>query len=191
MSLRRISPASLALLFLAAGAGVSAQGQPPSPRAIELDAATMAAHTEAARTLIPLLEDVKEKAVARFQTEKGSVPDSPFAGTQTTLFAVTVGRKNTPVDPQVVQAMERLLEWEPGDRSSKEEAALFDAWMGELSKRASAIATKRGQVSCDTGCVVKTVTALDESWGSVEKQRPENRDQMLLETFTNAVRRKK
>lgn len=181
----------LALLIICAPVAIAlGQSQQP-PRTIELDAATMAAHTEAARTLIPLLEDVKEKAVARYQTEKGSVPDSPFAGTQTTLFAVTVGKKNQPVDPQVVQAMERLLKWEPGNRSSTEDAALFDAWMAELSKRASAIATKRGVVSCDTGCVVKTVTSLDDAWGAAEKQRPDNRDQMLLETFTEAVKRKK
>jgi hypothetical protein len=68
---------------------------------------------------------------------------------------------------------------------------LFDAWLAELSKRALAIATKRGWVACDTSCVVTTVTALDEWWGSAEKQRPDNRDRMLLETFTEAVKRKK
>ena len=84
------------------------------PQVIELDAATLAAHTEAARDLIPLLEPVKEKASSRYEIEKGSVPDSPFTGTQTTLFAVTIGKKNQPVDPQVLNAMEKLLKWEPG-----------------------------------------------------------------------------
>ena len=87
--------------------------------------------------------------------------------------------------------MEHLLEWEPGDRTDVEQAALFDAWLAQLSRRASTIATKRGQVSCDTDCVVKTMTSLDDGWGSAEKQRPENRDQVLLETFTDAVKRKK
>lgn len=192
MSLRLACLPLLVLVFSTPGAAISAQSTPQQPpRTIELDAATLAARTEAARSLIPLLGDVREKAVARYQTEKGSVPDSPFAGTQTTLFAITIGKKNQPVDPQVVQAMDRLLQWEPGDRSSAEESALFDTWLAELSKRASAIATKRGQVSCDTGCVVKTISALDDSWGTVEKQRPDNRDQMLLETFTEAVKRKK
>jgi hypothetical protein len=182
----------LAVTFgvLAFGAGLSAQSQQP-PQPIELDATTLAARTEAARTLIPLLEDVKEKATARYQVGRGSVPDSPFAGTQTTAVAITIGKKNTPVDPQVVQAMDRLLQWEPGDRSASEEAALFDAWLAQLSRRASTIATKRGQVSCDTDCVVKTMTSLDDGWGSAEKQRPENRDQVLLETFTEAVKGKK
>jgi hypothetical protein len=188
---RRLSCLPALVLGLAAlGATPRAQGQ-QQPRPIELDAATLAARTEAARSLIPLLEDVKTKATARYQVERGSVPDSPFAGTQTTAVAITLGRKNQPVDPQVVKAMEQMLEWEPGDRSDVEQAALFDAWLAQLSRRASAIATKRGLVSCDTDCVVKTMTALDEGWGSVERQRPENRDQALLDAFTDAVKEKK
>jgi hypothetical protein len=190
MSPRRCGLFALALLLLAVGTGLSAQGQ-QTPRTIELDAATLSARTEAARQLIPLLEPVKEKAVARFTTGKGTVPDSPFTGTQTTAVAITIGKKNQPVDPQVVQAMERMLDWEPGDRASADDAALFDAWLGELSKRASSIATKRGVVSCDTGCVVQTVTALDDAWGKEERQRSDARDEMLLETFTAAVKRKK
>ena len=181
---------ALVLVFSALGAGPFAQGQQP-PRPIELDAATLEARTEAARSLIPLLEDVKEKAAARYQVERGSVPDSPFTGTQTTAVAISIGKKNTPVDPQVVKAMEQLLEWEPGDRSDIEQAALFDAWLVQLSRRASAIATKRGLVSCDTDCVVKTMTSLDDGWGSAERQRPDNRDQVLLDTFIDAVKRKK
>ena len=161
------------------------------PQAIELDAASMAAHTQAARSLIPLLEPVKDKATQRYQVEKGSVPDSPFTGTQTTAVAVTVGRKNQPVDPQVVKAMEKLLDWEPGARSAKEEAALFDAWMAELSKRASSIATKRGIVACDAGCVVQTMTALDEAWGKDARERSANRDQLLYDTFVDAVKKRK
>src|SRR5262245_11917299 len=117
----------VALGVVALGAGLPAQSQQSQqpPRPIELDAATLAVRTEAARTLIPLLEDVREKATARFNVGRGSVPDSPFAGTQTTAIAITIGRKNVPVDPQVVQAMDKLLGWEPGDRSATEEAALF------------------------------------------------------------------
>ena len=190
MSRRLLFVPTLILTLAGPAFAGQAQGQQP-PRPIELDAGTIAVRTEAARSLIPLLEDVKEKAKARYQVERGSVPDSPFAGTQTTAVAVTIGRKNAPTDPQVIRAMEQLLEWEPGDRANTEQAALFDAWLAQLSRRASAIATKRGLVSCDTDCVVKTMTALDEGWGSAERQRPENRDQVLLDTFTEAVKSKK
>jgi len=189
MSAPRVLVLTAVLVIAASFVHVQAQSQ--QPQRIELDAATLAARTEAARSLIPLLEPVKEKAQARYDVGKGTVPDSPFAGTQTTAVAITIGKKNRPVDPQVVQAMERLMQWEPGNRASTEDAALFDTWLGELSRRTSSIATKRGIVSCDTGCVVQTITVLDEAWGKDERQREENRDQLLLETFAEAVKKKK
>jgi hypothetical protein len=191
MDFRAVFVAALAIGLSLPAAADQAKPAQQQPQTIELDAASMAAHTQAARSLIPLLEPVKEKATQRYQVEKGSVPDSPFTGTQTTAVAVTIGRKNQPVDPQVVKAMEKLLDWEPGDRSAKEETALFDAWMAELSKRASSIATKKGIVACDTGCVVQTVTALDDAWGKDARERSANRDQLLYDTFVDAVRKKK
>ncbi len=183
---------SAAVLFLLSAPAmlpphVAAQ-QPPRP--IELDAATIASRTEAARSLIPLLEDVKEKAEARYEVGKGSVPDSPFTGTQTTAVAITIGKKNNPPDPEVVRAMERLLQWEPGNRADAEQAALFDAWLAALSSRASSMATKRGLVSCDTGCVVEMMTQLDDRWGA-DKQRSDDRDQVLLDAFVEAVKQRK
>ena len=104
------------LLLLASSAGVDAQ----QPMPIELDAATLAARTEAARSLVPLLQDVKRRAESRVNVQTGgATAESPFAGTNTTLFAMTVGQKNTPADPQVVQAMDRLLKWQPGDRTGR------------------------------------------------------------------------
>lgn len=179
----------LAAAFLLSLPPSSALAQGQQPRTVELDAATLAARTEAARQLIPLLEPVKDKAKARYDVGKGAVPDSPFAGTQTTAVAISIGRKK-PVDPKIIQAMERLLDWEPGDRSSAEDAALFDAWLNQLSRRASSMATKRGIVSCDTGCVVETITVLDESWGEEERAREQAREEVLLDTFAEAVRRR-
>ena len=191
MNFRVIFVAAMAIGLSLPAAADQAKPAQQQPQTIELDAASMAAHTQAARSLIPLLEPVKDKATQRYQVEKGSVPDSPFTGTQTTAVAVTVGKKNQPVDPQVVKAMEKLLDWEPGDRSAKEEAALFDAWMAELSKRASSIATKRGIVACDAGCVVQTMTALDDAWGKDARERSANRDQLLYDTFVDAVKKRK
>jgi hypothetical protein len=181
----------LPLLLALSGSAGPFQNTPQQPRTIELDAATLAARTEAARSLIPLLEDVRQKASSRYEVDKGSPPDSPFAGRPTTLFSIAIGRKNEPVSPQVLKAMDRLIEWEPGNRTAAEETVLFDAWFSELSKRASAIATSRGLVTCDTACVVATLTELDDKWGSTAQQRPAARDRMLLETFTVAVKKTK
>lgn len=181
--------ASVAMLAggLSLATSVLVAQQQPAP--IELDASTLAARTEAARAIIPLLEDVKRRIEPGIQAQMGAgSPTSPFTGTPTTVFSVTLS-KRPPVDPQVVQAIDRLLKWEPGNRSAEYEAALFDRWFAELSEKASALGTQRGLVSCDAGCVARTMTALDETWGKTESQRAEVRDQVLLDTFTDAVKK--
>jgi hypothetical protein len=163
--------------------------QQPTP--IELDAATLSARTEAARSLVPLLQDVKRRAESRVTVQPGgATADSPFAGTNTTLFAMTIGQKSTPVDPQVVQAMDRLLKWQPGDRTAPE-AALFDEWLNQLSRKATALSVQSSASACDTNCVVSTMTKLNETWGESTRQRAEVRDQALLEALTDAVKRTK
>jgi Penicillin amidase len=188
---RHVATSTLAvaiLLVLASSAGAGAQ-QPD--KVLELDAATLAARTEAARSLVPLLQDVKRRAESRVTVQPGgATADSPFAGTNTTLFAVTVGQKSTPVDPQVVQAMDRLLKWQPGDRTVPE-AALFDEWLNQLSRKASALTLQTSATACDTECVVSTMTKLNETWGDSPRQRTDLRDQALLEALTDAVRGKK
>lgn len=172
------------------GLGPTAKAAQQQPQRIELDAATMAARTDAARAVIPLLGDIKERADAGVQAQVGGgAPPSPFTGQPTTVFSVTLSKRK-PVDPQVVSAMERLLKWEPGNRSAEYESALFDRWFEQLSVRASAIATRQGLVSCDASCVTRTLTALDESWGKTERARAEARDEVLLETLTEAVKGK-
>jgi hypothetical protein len=173
-------------LLLASGAAAAAQ----QPTPIELDAATITARTEAARSLVPLLEDVKRRASSKITVKPGGAPDSPFTGTNTTLFAITVGQKSVPVDPQVIQAMDRLLKWTPGDRTAPE-AKLFDEWLNELSQKAIALTLRAAPTACDTGCVVQTMTKLDERWGESTRQRAEVRDQALLEALADAVANQK
>ena len=176
-------------LSLSVSSSAGAAAQQPTP--IELDAATLSARTEAARSLVPLLQDVKRRAESRVNVQTGgATADSPFAGTNTTLFAMTIGQKSTPVDPQVVQAMDRLLKWQPGDRTVPE-AALFDEWLNQLSRKATALSVQASATACDTNCVVSTMTKLNETWGESTRQRAEVRDQALLEALTDAVKRTK
>lgn len=179
-----------AWLGVVLAAGVATAQQPTRP--IELDAATVAARREAARNLVPLLEDVKKRAVNRTQVQMGGgAPDSPFAGTPTTLFSVTVGKRDTVVDPQVIQAMDRLMKWQAGDRANARDAALFDAWLAELSAKATALSLQSSGGACDTACVVRTMTQLDERWGQSSRTRAELRDQALLEAMIEAVKASK
>ena len=91
-------------------------------------AARTAARKDAARTLIPLLRHVRQRATAATEVRPGSTPNSPFTGTQTSLFVFTVGKRSVPVDPAAVEAMDRLLRWKVGDPNATDDAALFAAW---------------------------------------------------------------
>jgi hypothetical protein len=182
--------AVVAFTSLAVLAGLVTSLGAQQPKVVELDANTLAVRAEAARSLIPLLEGVRRRAQSRGIVERGSVPDSPFAGTQTTLFAISIGKRSVPVDPQVVQAMDRLLAWEPGNRAAEAESALFDAWLDQLSVKTSALATRKSVVACDAACVVQTVTKLDEVWGPAPSDRAEVRDQVLLDALIDAVSQK-
>lgn len=177
-------------LGLALTASTAAAQQPSRP--IALDAATVAARAEAARNLVPLLEDVKKRAVNRTQVQMGGgAPNSPFTGTQTTLLSMTVSKRDTVVDPQVIQAMDRLMKWQAGDRASSADAVLFDAWLSELSSKATALSLQSSGGACDTDCVVRTMTQLNERWGESPRTRAELRDQALLEAMIAAVKTSK
>jgi hypothetical protein len=181
----RIIPVVASALLLAGGDMLAERQQ---PRAIELDATTLAERAKAARSLVPLLEDVKRRARSGMAVTPGNVPDSPFTGTQTTLLAFTIGKNRAAADPSVVKAMDQLLAWTPGDRSAAAESALFDEWLDQLSLKATAVNLKKNLVACDTDCVVQTMTRLDDSWGGSPRERAELRDMTLLEALTDAVK---
>lgn len=165
---------------------VAAQTTPPS-----VSVSSAAVRAEAARSLVPLLTPVKQRieSKVRVQTGTGS-PTSVFAGRPTTAVSVTVSGRDTPPDPEVRQALDRLLAWKPEDRGDSRESQLFDRWLGELERRATALTLKSGGGACDIECVVRTMTVLDETWGSSPRQRGELRDQTLLDALTAVVKTK-
>jgi hypothetical protein len=150
--------------------------------------ATLAQRQEAARALVPLLKDVKAHAQPGATLKPGTVPDSPFAGTQTTLFAFTLSKRSVPVDPRVVTAMNRLLSWNIGAPAQEENAQLFDRWLIELEARSSGAMRLQGATGlCDVNCVVARMTTLNESWGSSPRNRADVRDELLLDALKVAV----
>ncbi|MCC7033371.1 MAG: penicillin acylase family protein [Acidobacteria bacterium] len=186
---RRLHPCIPAAIFsVSIGLSVGIAAQQPKP--IELDATTLAARTQAARSLVPLLEDVKKRATAAITVQPGGAPPSPFTGQQSTLLAFTLS-KRPPVDPRVVQAMDRLLTWTPGDRSDGTQARLFDEWLNQLSLEATGLKLQTSPGACDTACVVETMTQLDETWGQSPRDRAEQRDGVLLDALAEAVKRVK
>ncbi len=176
----------LALVWLGAGPSrVFAQAPP-----IVLGA-TVAQRHEAARALVPLLNEVKAHAEPGATLRPGSAPNSPFTGQPSTLFAFTLSKRSVPVDPRVVEAMDRLLAWNIGasdGNGADENTRLFDRWLVELEARSSGALRLKGEAGlCDVNCVVARMTTLNEAWGSSPKNRADVRDEMILEALKVAV----
>lgn len=175
----------LALLLLTASSTSPAVAQTTPPQIVI--GATVAQRQEAARALIPLLRDVKTHAQPGATVKPGTVPDSPFTGTQTTLFAFTLSKRSVPVDQRVVTAMNQLLDWNIGAAGRDDLAQLFDRWLIELEARSSGAMRLTGGGLCDVNCVVKRMTTLDETWGSSPRNRGDARDELLLDALKVAV----
>jgi hypothetical protein len=164
-----------------------AAAQAPAPREQIAVGATTAQRNEAARVLVPLLKQVRQRAQGGVTVQPGTVPNSPFTGTQTTLFAFTISQRSVPVDARVVAAMDRLIAWNVNDPNTAETGRLFDEWLGELQVKNTGAVLIRGGPPCDVACVARRMTTLDESWSASPKGRAEARDELLLDALTATV----
>ena len=178
-------------VVITAVAATPSIGRPQTPPPQIVIGATVAQRQEAARALIPLLKDVRTHAQPGVTTKPGTVPDSPFAGTQTTLFAFTLSKRSVPVDQRVVRALNQLLDWNIGASGHDDLAQLFDKWLIELEARSTGAMRLSGGGLCDVNCVVKRMTTLDETWGSSPRNRADVRDELLLDALKVAVLEKK
>jgi hypothetical protein len=176
-----------ATLIAAAVGALSAGLWAQTPKPIEVTGRTPAERITAGRSLVPLLEGVRRRTTPGVAVQPGSVPDSPFAGTQTTLLAFSIGKRSVKVDPAVVTAMDRMLKWKDGIPASDDDAALLDEWLDELSIKAMTVGTPSGLAVCDTSCVVDRMTKLDDRWSPNPRERAELRDSVLLDALTAAV----
>jgi hypothetical protein len=183
---RRFARLLAACAVAAAVAATPSIGRTQTPPQIVIGA-TVAQRQDAARTLIPLLKDVRTHAQPGATMKPGTVPNSPFAGTQTTLFAFTLSKRSVPVDLRVVTAMNRLLDWNIGASGHDDLAQLFDKWLVELEARSTGAMRLSGGGLCDVNCVVKRMTTLDETWGSSPRNRADVRDELLLDALKVAV----
>lgn len=153
--------------------------------------ATVAQRHEAARALVPLLKDVKAHAQPGATVKPGTAPNSPFTGQPSTLFAFTLSKRSVPVDPRVVEAIDRLLAWNiaaTDTNGGDDNTRLFDRWLVELEARSTGTLRLQGQAGlCDVNCVVSRMTTLNEAWGSSPKNRGDVRDELLLDALKVAV----
>lgn len=196
-SLARVLAAvhSVVAFVVPATAGVSAVGllvagdihaQAPPPQIVL--GATTEERREAARALVPLLTAVKAHARPGVEVAAGGAPPSRLTGRPSTLFAFTVSKKQVPVDPRVVAAMDRLQAWNLSTPGVDDQAAVFDRWLMALQSRTAASNLLAGGAGvCDLTCVVTRMTTLDERWGRAPNGRADARDELLLEAMTAAV----
>lgn len=185
----RFPPTALLALAVVALALVPSHVRAQTPPIVL--GATVAQRHQAARALVPLLKGVKAHAQPGARVRPGTAPNSPFTGRPSTLFAFTFSKHSVPVDPRVVEAMERLLRWNvaASDASgTDEDTRLFDRWLVELEAQSSgALRLKGGATLCDVTCVVGRMTTLDDMWGSSPKTRADVRDELLLDALKVAV----
>ena len=142
----------------------------------------------AARALVPLLKDVRARIEPRIEVEPGTLPPSPITGRNSTLFAVRIGVRSRQVDENVVEAMDRLLRWDPRQPLSAGDRDLVERWLNELQAKVLArLAAARLVVACDEVCVVQRLTNPDSVFGPTAKEQQEARDEILLQALVDAV----
>lgn len=188
--IRRLTSA----LTLAAAIAAPVLAQQPAPskpqQQVDIEAQT-AQRQVAATTVVPLLRDVRKQAQGGVQMRQGDPPNSPFTGTQTTLFSMSVSKRE-PAPPEVLKALDRLIEWNPGDRMAEADARLFDDVFDDVSTRMLALGAQvEAGVKCDRACILSRLTKLDETWGPDPRRRAAVRDQMLLDAVTSVVEARK
>lgn len=137
----------------------------------------------AARALVPLLKGIQQRLRPRLGVGRGEPQPSPFTGTMTTIVSFGISKKEVPVDPKVVKAIDRLQAWKIDAQDQTAEAILFDHWLTQLTVKAAHV----GLLNCDAACVVQKFTEPDEAFGRSKKEREEMRDQLLLEALADAV----
>lgn len=149
--------------------------------------ATVEQRQEAARRLVPLLKEVQAHAQPGPTVKPGPAANSPFTGMPSTLFNFSLSKRTVPIDQRVVDAMNRLLDWNIGASGQDENAQLFDRWLIELEARSAGAMALSGGGLCDVSCVVTRMTTLNETWGSSPRDRADSRDELLLDAFKVAV----
>lgn len=181
------SPGRIVCIVIAAlsATGLAAAQAPVTPAREPIAfGATTAQRNEAARVLVPLLRDVRRRAQRPVEVRPGTVPNSPFTGTQTTLFAFSVSKRSVPVDTRVVAAMDRLIAWQIDDPAAADTGRLFDEWLDALMQGNMGSVLIRGGGPCDLGCMTRRMANLDETWGADPRNRSESRDEVLLDALT-------
>ena len=143
---------------------------------------------EVAQSLVPLLRDVRRSIEPRLTVEPGTASPSPITGQNSTLIAVRVGRRSIDVEPEVIEAMDRLLAWNRRQALSAGDRVLVEAWLEALRVKVLAKLAASGKaVDCDDACVLRHLTGDGELFGRTKSEQRETRNELLLSALAEAV----
>ena len=119
----------------------------------------------------------------------GTVPDSPFAGTQTTLFAFSVSQPHRrPWISVRGPGLEQLMAWNPGGPVTRPPAtSSISGWRRWQTKQRRRVALLRGEGPCDVELRGQAHDHPRRAWGTAQRDRAELRDEMLLTALTDVV----
>jgi hypothetical protein len=143
-----------------------------------------------ARTLVPLLEDVRRAIGPHLTVNPGSLPPSPITGRRSALFAIRIGVESVDVDERVVKGMDRWLEWIKRPKSlSPDDEALIGRWVDELHVKIAGRLLAKGVATsfCDDVCLAGYVRNPNTLFDGSERERREQQQRVVLDTFAAAV----
>lgn len=142
-----------------------------------------------ATTLLPLVEELRDKVAPHFTVQPGTLPPSPFTGRSSAIVAVRIGRESLDVGPETLAAMERLLAWDRRQPLAVDDRALVERWIEELRLAliARMPAAARGG-GCDNACVVAELTGAGVLFQGTAAERADARNSVLLKALAAAAK---
>ena len=142
-----------------------------------------------ARALVPLLKDARANRQPELTVSPGSAPPSPFSGRNSTLVAVTIGRRVVQLPPEADALINRLLAWDVREPLPASDRDLVVDWIEELRIDVMArLAEKEKGVGCDDQCLLGHLTQPGPLFGESRAEQVETRNVMLLEAIVEAVK---
>jgi hypothetical protein len=142
-----------------------------------------------AQTLVPLLDAIRADLGPKVTIGPGTLPPSPITGRSAALVAIRVGFRDLEVEPEVLEAIDRLLQVQRRKETLAEaDRSLIERWVDELRVKVLARLAGRGQaVECDDLCLAGHLTQADAVFEGDARARKAERDYVLLEALRSAV----
>jgi hypothetical protein len=141
-----------------------------------------------ARAIVPLLKDARASMQPRLTVEPGTLPPSPITGRNSTLAAVTIGKRQVPLRPEVDALIDRLLAWDVKEPLPAADRDVVIDWVEELrAALLGRLAARATGVGCDDACLIGHLTKPDAVFGDTRAEQVQGRNELLLDALDEVV----